>query len=148
MSVTNIKDNILVRLAAVLGSDYSKLSYMVNIKDNKFDKASKKYGVLPSSATQVSGVVNKVTMDHEFTLVVTDSFNYGTQSQINDAKKAERINELQDKVLDIYKDLAAQNGFLGPNVLLVNGLRIEQPEFLDEEKVIIQQFSINVKYRI
>lgn len=147
MSITAIKDNILSRLGNVLGNEYSKLSYVTDVKQNKFGRTSKRFGVLPGSATEISGTLQHVTMDHQFSITLTDSFNSGATAQLNDNLKAERINELQDKVLSVYRDLVLQARNLSANVLSVNNLQIDDPEFVDDEKVIIQKFSINIKYR-
>jgi hypothetical protein len=145
--VTTIRDNIAVRLLAVLGSEFSKLSYMSDVSQNKFGRANKRFGVIPKSALATSGVNGLDTLDHSFEVILTDGYLSGALAQINDELKTERIGELQDRALLIYKDLQVNKGFLDSKVLIVNGLSMSEIEYLDEEKVAILRFEINIKYK-
>lgn len=145
--VTDVKNNILTRVALVLGADYSQLAYVNDVSQNKFKGASKRYGVLPGSANETSGTNQYVTLDHQFQVILTDSYQAGPDSQINDNLKAERINELQDKALAIYKDLATHKSLISASCLIINNLSIESIEFLEDEKVAVQRLNFNVKYR-
>lgn len=146
--VKTIKDNIYTRLNLVLGIDYSKLSFAGDLTLNKFGKVSKRYAVTPKSAQVVEGTSGANTLDHRFEIIITDSFQAGAKSQLNDDLKLEVIGELQDKALLIYKDLQLNKSLLNAQVLIVNGLSMNEVEFLEEEKTAVLKIEINIKYRV
>lgn len=142
--VSQINDGINTRLGIALGNTFSQLNFVTDISLNKFQRASKRYGVMPNSASETAGTVGGTTLDHSFMITLTDSYT----AKDGDSLKAERVNELMDKALDIFTDIQTYKSSLSPKVLIVNQLSIESPEYLEEEKVIILKFAINVKYRI
>jgi hypothetical protein len=145
--VKTIRDNITARLGTVL-TGHSKLSYVANVSANKFGQALKRFGVTPDGAAETSGSTNLNTMDHRFTITLTDGYNSGAVNQINDDLKMERIGELQDRALTIYKDLQVNKSSISTSVLIINNLNINAVEFLEEEKVAVIKFEINIKYKI
>ena len=146
--VKTIRDNMITRVGTVLGVNYSKLSFAGDLSSNKFGKSLKRFAVTPDSASEASGSVGANTLDHRFIITLTDGYNTGAAGQLNDDQKMERIGELQDRALDIYVDLQVNKSLLSLNVLIVNNLSISAVEFLDEEKVAVIKFEINVKYKI
>jgi hypothetical protein len=146
--VKTIRDNMITQIESILGSGYSKLSFASDLSMNKFGKSLKRFAVTPESAQEVSGSTGVNTMDHRFVITLTDGYNVGAASQLSDDAKMERIGELQGKALEIYKMLQVNKTLLSPRVLIVNSLNISTAEFLDEEKVAVIKFDINVKYKI
>ncbi len=145
--INNIKAGIETRIESIIPS-YTKLSYQLDISKNKFKGNSKGYAVIPSSATEVDSLLGSFTMDHTFNVTLTNSYNNGAASQIGDTLKAQRITEINDDLLTAYKDLVINKGSIDSNVLIINSLSIDEPEFLEDEKVISITFSFNVKYKI
>lgn len=142
--IKGIRDNILTRMASVLSTGYSKLSFMDDIAKNKFSQANKRYGANIGGSSSVSGVVGKNTYDHTFSLVITDTYQKG--QVLNDEYKQEVVAGLQDKAMSIYRDLQTNKSSIATNCLIISGFTMSEPAFLDEEKVVIQRFNINVKY--
>lgn len=145
-TITDIKAGIEARIEIAV-STYAKLSYQTDISNNKFKGNSKGYAVLPSSALEVDGLLGSYNMDHEFSISLTNSYNQGAKSQIGDELKTSRIAELQDDILAIYSDLSVNKGAIDASILVINSLNISEPDFIDEEKVIIINFTVNVKYK-
>jgi hypothetical protein len=146
--VKNIRENVTSRVQATLGSGFSKLSHASEVSLNKFGTASKRFAVSPENAFEVSGSTSLNTLDHRFIVTLTDGFANGTMSQVNDDLKMERIAELQDQALLIYKDLQTYKSLVSASVLIINGLSISAIEFLDEERVAVLKFEFNVRYKI
>ncbi len=147
--VKTIRDNIAIRLLATLGSDYVKLSFGSDLSMNKFGRSVKRFAVIPKSAVVVvDGPAGANTIDHRFEIILTDGYVNGAAAQLNDDLKLEKIGELQDKALLIYKDLQMNKSSLNGQVLIVNGLNVSEIEYLDEEKVAVLKIEINIKYKV
>lgn len=147
--VNELKESIQTRIATLLGSGYTKLSYVTNISLNKFKANSSRYGVLPKGATETSGQTSTYTMDHTFSVFIVDGYNDGAANQLNDDVKATKVATLMDKAHQIYRDIAANKALLSatPNVLVVNNLSIYEVTYIEVEKVMILQFDFNIKYK-
>lgn len=147
--IKEIRDNIETRMANILGSDYSKLSYVVDITDNTFKGNSKRYGVRPLGSVETDGQTCSFTMDHSFQLYLVDSYNSGALAQVSDDLKADIAVEMQDLALEIYNDLAENRSTLSTTgrVFIVNQLNIEEVEYIEESKIGILRFDINIKYK-
>ncbi len=145
--INNITDKLIARMALVLGSDYKPLNYVIDIAKNKFTGNTKRYGVIPSPSTEASGETQSFTMDHSFTLKITDTYSNGATNQINDSAQAQKMRDLQDKALEIYNDVAVNKSIIGEGILIVNSLSMDEVEFLEDDKVAYLEFTINVKYR-
>ena len=143
-----LRTNILTRMGNLLGNSFSQLSFVNNIHQNKFANASKRYSCLPKGASITEGALQGNTLDHKFELILTDSFNEGAKSNLSDSLQVQRVQELQDNMLLIYRDLQTYKSSLNTGVLIVNELNISEAEFLEEEKVCIIRAIINIKYKV
>lgn len=143
--INDLRDNILDRVLFCLGSAYSKLSFSHNIESNKFNQAKKRYGVNALSASQTNGVINSNTLNHSFEIVLTDTYQCG--QELNDENRHDVAGNLFDKALSIYKDLQKNKNALTTNCLIVNEFSSDEPEYFEEEKIVILRFKLNVKYQ-
>ena len=146
-AINDIKAGIEARLAIVIPT-YSVLAYQIDIAKNKFKGNSKGFAVQPAPASEVESLLGAFTMDHSFSITLTNSYNDGAKAQLGDALKSSRVTELSDVILDTYKDLVINKGNIDSSILIINDLSIEAAEFLEEEKVITMKFNINIKYKI
>lgn len=146
MSITTIKSGIESRLDISI-PNYSKLSYQINIEDNKFKGNSAGYSVLPNSASEQDGLLGAVTLDHSFNITLTNSYNAGAKSQIGDELKTSRIAELQDDLRTVYRDLVVNKSGIDASILLVSQLDISEPEFIEESSVIFIKATVTIKYK-
>ncbi len=145
--VSDIVAGIEARIESALPT-YSPLSYKVDISKNKFKGNYKGYAVLPSSGSETDSTVGAITIDQSFELKLTNSYHNGATSQINDSLQAQRISELNNDLLAVYKDLCINKRLIDSNVMIVNNLSIGEAEFLDNEKIISVTVSFNIKYKI
>lgn len=146
MSIANIKSGIEARLAISIPS-YSKAAYEIDIADNKFKGNAALFSVVPGSASEVDGLINAFTLDHTFTITLSNSYNQGAKSQIGDTLKSSRITELNDDILAAYKDLCVNKSAISSTILVLNQLEVNEAEFIDESKVILISFTVNIKHK-
>lgn len=145
--INDIKSGIITRLGTSIPT-YSQLAYQIDVSKNKFKGNSKGYSVQPSAASETEGLIGSFTMDHSFTITLSNSYNNGAKSGLGDTLQSSRVTELTDDILEVYRDLVINKKNINSSILLVNDLNIENAEFLEEEKVITISFNINIKYKI
>jgi len=145
--IANIKTGIEARLAISIPS-YTRAAYQSDISMNKFKGNSALFAVHPVSATEVDGLIGAYTLDHQFKVTLTNSYNAGAKSQIGDSLKSSRITEINDDILATYRDLVINKGNIDASILLISEMSIEDAEFIDEEKVITVTFTFNIKYKV
>jgi len=145
--VSNIKAGIESRIDASLPS-YKKLSYQLDIAKNKFKGDRKGYAVTPLSSNETDSTLGVLTMDQTFSVTLTDSYNAGAQSQVNDEAKANVVVTLTDNILSLYKDISVNKKSIDSSVLLINDLSISEAEFIEEEKLAYVTCSFTVKYKL
>ena len=145
--VSNIKAGIESRIDASLPS-YKKLSYQLDIAKNKFKGDRKGYAVTPLSSNETDSTLGVLTMDQTFSVTLTDSYNAGAQSQVNDEAKANVVVTLTDNILSLYKDISVNKKGIDSSVLLINNLSISEAEFIEEEKLAYVTCSFTVKYKL
>lgn len=146
-TITDIKTGIEASLAIIIPS-YSKLSYQTDVAQNKFKGNNSQYAVHPVSASEVDSLLGAFTMDHTFSVTLTNSYNAGAVSNVSDSLKSSRITELNDDILATYRYLSVNKGTIDSSILIINGLDIQEAEFIEESKIITVTFNINIKYKI
>lgn len=135
--------NIGTQIGTVLGSTYSALDFVNDVSRNSFKGSNKRYGVLSGSAIESQGTLRHINIDQIFKIKLTDSYS---NQQLNDTNLRSCINLLSDKALDVYKQLVSSRCG-DSNVLIVSDFNMSDPEILVDEKVVIINFEIKVKYR-
>ena len=145
--ISTIKNNLETRiLASLIG--YSKLSFINDLKLNKFGNQSKRFSVKAMSANSNEGQVGINTLDHKFEITLTDSYAYGATSQLNDDMQSAKTVELQDNSLILFKSFQLNKASISSNILIINELSLKEVEYLNEEKIAVLKFEINIKYKI
>lgn len=143
--IKTIRDSILTRLGTLL-TTFKKMSFVYEISENKFNGNVKRFGITSSSAGITEGEINFNTLDHKFEVYLTDTY-MGPSQQLNDDYKSDKVVELQDLCLTVYKDLQKYKNTISSNIIIVNNLDIGSPEFLIDEKIVIIRMAFNVKYK-
>ena len=141
--ITTLVSGIETKCSAYLGSSYSKIDYGIDVSKNRSRGAMKRYAVLPSGAAQVDSIGNLV-MDQIFSVKLTDGYNPG---KVNDHTIQDITNSLYDKIYSLYEYLVDNKCGAASLVMNTFDLSVGDPEYLDEEVVIIE-FSFVVKHRI
>lgn len=144
MIITNIVAGISSRISTVLGAGYGKLPYITDVEKNNYVTNSDRYGVRALTATQTDSVTKNVTNLQSFEIVLTKAYY---QSKLDDDAAQTATHELQDSILDIYKDLINTRAGVPATVLNLTDLIIIEPEYIEESKVVVIRANFNILYR-
>lgn len=143
--VRTITSAIKSEISTELGANYSELGYVLDITKNSYRQNNNRYGVIPKVATQIDGVTRYATYSQEFEFVLTKGYG---QSQISDEKQRTAALDMFQLAHQIHKRLVDNKAGSPANVMNVNELVIEEPEYLTDEKVAILRASVQITYRI
>jgi len=144
--ISTIVTGIETRVAAVLGSSYSEMAYIANPNDNSFRGSSNKYGVQAGDITQSEdkGVTRSFTVTQNFHIKLTTDY---ASSNTGDSVKLAAEVTLLEKHLEIYKDLVNTRCGASSTVIQTLDLSVDEPEYLDDNNVILTTGSVSVVYR-
>jgi hypothetical protein len=130
-------------IATELGSDYQELQYIYELEKNTVRGARLAYGVRPLAADTAESVTRVYTLDHVFEVILTDTFARGD----NDSQRETALNTMYDKSDEIFKELVNHKINLASFVLNIFNPSLSDPEFLDDNKMIVLRMQYIVKYR-
>lgn len=142
--VEQINDAITTEVSTTLGVNYAELNYLLDVEKNNFVSNAKKYGVRPLSASTTEGVTRFYTLDHAFQVILTHDY---APHPANDQDQRDKTFLLFDKLDDLMKNLFKNKAGI-PNIILnIDSVSIAEPEYFDEQKVLVLRADFNVKYR-
>ncbi len=144
--VVDLVEAIKTRTSTVLGSDYKPIGYAIDIEKNPSKGSNKRFGVVVGSLGQTEeyGVLSSYTVMQEFTVKITNSYS---QSKVNDSDKLAKTNVLFDLALSVYTDLVKEKAGLPSVVVIVGDMTVSDPEYLEEDNVVVLNMSFAVTYR-
>lgn len=141
--VSTLVTSITSACTSVLPVTYKALEYTYDITKNTFNQSNKRYGVIPLSATEITtGVTKAYTVDHRFRVILTDGWD---TSMKTDADRQSKVITLQDAAHDIYKEVYQTRN--GSTTLWCGNLTLSEPEFLDDNRVIVISLEFDLRYR-
>ena len=143
--MSDLKDSILTEIQSELGSSYKELAYIENIDKNSFLTSNDRFGVRALTAIQQPGVTKYTTFSQSFEIVLTKGY---IQSSIDDTEQVNKSYELRASMLDIYQRLVNNKAGAPSLVMNIFNLVIQDPEYLDEDKVVIIRATMDIFYRI
>ena len=141
--VSNILTQTKSVISTELGATYQELPFIYDVSKNNLRRAEKAYGVRPLSALPTEGVTKVYTLDHDFEVILSDTFARGD----SDSQRETALNTMYDKADEIFKALIATKINLAATVLHVFGPTLSEPEFFDDNKMVILRMQYTVKYR-
>lgn len=141
--VEQINDAITATVSTSVGVGYSELSYLIDTNKNNFKANAKRYGVRPLDGNTVDGITRVYTLDHTFQIILT--YDY-TPHPTNDQDQRDKTFLLYDKLDEIMKNLFINKAGLPTIILNIDSVSIAQPEYADENVVILRA-DFNIKYR-
>lgn len=141
--VSQILTQIKAIIAAELGNTYTELPRIYDLSKSDLRRARLGYGVRPLDATPAETVVRAYTLDHGFEIILTDTI----ARDDSDAQRETVLNTMYDKADEIFKDLVNQKINLATFVMNVSQPSLSEPEFIDENKLVILRMQFIVKYR-
>lgn len=131
-------------IAAELGASYKELAYVENVQKNNFRTGNDRYGVRALQGAQVPGVTKNITITQEYEVVLTKGY---IESSVDDTLQVSKSYDNRENLLDIYKRLVNNRAGLPSVVLNVFDLIIGEPEYLEQDKIVIQRATMNITYR-
>ena len=147
MPITDIADittAIKGQIITELGVSYKELAYVEDVAKNSFRTSNNRYGVRALVAGQLPGVTKFVTLNQEFEIILTKGY---IQSSIDDTSQVTGSLDLRAELLSIYKRLINTKAGLPGTVLNITDLILSSPEYLEDDKVVIQRATMNIQYR-
>jgi len=143
--VADITTNGKALIASTLPAAYAALDYEHEIEKNAFENNATRYGfislgaptLLPAERTN-----RNVTVDHTFQLILTTDF----RNHDDDTAQVTAKNELFQRTHELMQVFINKKANTA-GVLIVRGLNIEDPEFLDDNTVIALRTNLSVLYR-
>jgi len=142
--ISDIVTSIKAEVAAELGVSYKELAYVEDVAKNSFRTSNDRYGVRALVAGQLPGVTKFVTLSEEIEVILTKGY---IESSIDDTSQVAKSLDLRAEFLSIYKRLVNNRAGLPGTVLNVFDLVLAEPEYLEDDKVVIQRASFNVQFR-
>lgn len=143
-SVTDISNGINTRLLAVLGSSYKQLPFVNDISKNSLSISNMMYGNRPLPAFEAETVTKRLTFLHTFEIIVTTGYS---DSNIDDAPQVAAALGLYEQMLEIHEDMENTRCGVPATVLNVLNASMSEPEYLENEKVVVLRATIDVLYR-
>jgi len=128
----------------LLQTGYSKLTHVWDINKNHNTKLEKKYGVSPLSIKEINGTTNAITYLQDFMVVLCDRYVHEAQ---NDNKKQEKVFDLMDKWMLIYKEMIKSHFNLSNTIISCKFAKVEKPVFDEDSKTIFLFGTITLLYR-
>ena len=143
--MTQIKNALLSEISTELGASYKQLAYVVDIAKNSFKTSNDRYGVRALNAGATPGVTKTVTMLQSFEVVLTKGY---IQSSIDDTEQVSKSYELRESAFDIFRNAVNNKVALSSVVMYVSNLQVSEPEYLEDDKVVIMRCTMDILYRI
>ena len=143
--MTQIKNALLSEISTELGASYKQLAYVEDIAKNSFKTSNDRYGVRALHAGATPGVTKTVTMLQSFEVVLTKGY---IQSSIDDTEQVSKSYELRESAFDIFRNAVNNKVALSSVVMYVSNLQVSEPEYLEDDKVVIMRCTMDILYRI
>ena len=144
MKFSSIIDSLRTEVATILGANYQRLSYVHDVSKNDTRGIIKGYGVRGLSGSELDDLIGKnISIEQNYEIILTNDLitNGSTDVHIDN-----EVKSLQDNAQLIYEQIVYKK--FNPNIILVSGLSLDEPEILEEDNGIVQRFSVTIRYRV
>ena len=144
----DIRNALLTCLSSTAGPEYNELKYLANLELNSFTGGhDKRYGVRPGATPRNDEAeVNKsLTYTQTFEIVLTKGC---TLTGVSDSERYEAFLDLHEIALTFQKKVINTKAGLPSRVINAINFNIEEPTFLNDDKVAVLIGNIDIIYRI
>jgi hypothetical protein len=141
--VETILDAMNTEVASEL-TDFTELAYKIEIERNSYRQNDSRYGIIPGQVSQLAGTNQYVQVEQTFEVVLTKSF---ARADINDEQQLGKAIDLYENMYSVYKRLVTTKAGAPQYVALITGLDIQNPQYLNEEKVVVLRSTLRINYR-
>ncbi len=132
------------QIAVILPSSFSKLNFVYEPSREAKKGADNGYGVVPQAASQNDLNLSSYALDQDFKVTLTKV--YKSSRLQNDTDIQTNVITLQDYCHDIFKQFK-QSAPADTVIRHILNLNIDEPVLDEESHLIIQSFTITVKYQ-
>ena len=142
----DLRDALTTCLGSEAGAEYNELKYLNDVSQNH-SRLRRGYGVRPSSTIEVGteGTTKNLTYTQTFEFVLAKAYK---ESALGDSSKFEAFLDLHDIALRFNNKVYNTKAGLPSRVLNVVNLTLDEPAFLDEDKVTVLTGNIDIIYRL
>jgi len=146
VTITLLTDLITAIKAQVTGAiGFQELPLVIDPQKNAKRMTRQKFGIIPGSATQISGQTRFYTMDHSFIIELTDDY---INTKASDEGKRAATNNLINKAHDVFKALIKNKAGLPGVVMNVKELSLQEPVYFEEEDTVVLNMGFIITYRV
>jgi len=145
-----IVEEILTKTKLVISGllpDYSQLDYEFDVQKNSDRGNPKGFGVIPLACDFLEGrSIGFTTMAQIFQIILVDDY----QNYSNDSEQGQALNKLYEDMHLISQDMMAKKLLLPSpeyQVSLVNGLSFNEPEYFEDNKIVVLRANIRMQYK-
>lgn len=142
-NTSTIVTGIETTLASVFTS-FTKANFGIDIQKNSWKHGKSVYSVVPQSSSQGNSTTCAITMEQSFLVTIADQFK---SERTDDSSKQSKIISLTDSAMDFFKALVKNKAFAPSVVLNIYDLEIQDPEFLEDENIVLIKMSFIVLNR-
>jgi len=132
------------QISTTLGATYSELDFEVDLDRNNFRTNDKRYGFLPREADTTETTINRFyTLDHRFEIILTQRADI----RQDDSDLRTVREDLYDQMDEIFQVMHLQKLGLTNVIMLIDGPTVEEPEYLEDNRLVVLRGSVIIKYR-
>lgn len=137
--VKDITDGLKSFIPTIL-TDYTQIDYEYAVEENP-TQCEKKFGVIPGDTDLATGPTKFANYNQIFQIILADYF----VNQDDDSNQGDVVHQLYEDIHDLLKAIIHQK--LGiPTVRNITFLSIAEPEYIEDNTVVVLRTNINVKY--
>lgn len=142
--VEQIANAMESEISGVIGAGYAELDYKYDVTKNDFFNNKQRYGVIPQGASTALSITKVYTLDHSFEVILTHDY---INKDKTDSDQRRVTYELFDKLDDIFRQLYRSKAGLPNIVLNIPEITIAEPEFFEDESLVVLRAQLLVTYR-
>lgn len=141
----DINNALKACILSVMGPEYKEMAYNFEITPNTFKNCKTQYAVQAGEVEEVSGVNKYLTFSQTFRVVLAAD---GCDNGLTDEGSVAASFTLRQKMFELYVHLINTKAGLPSRVMNVSQLNMDNPEYLDDEKVTVLRGNFNIIYRL
>lgn len=129
--------------STTLGATWQRLQFIFDVTKLNERTGKQAFGIRPLGAVPNETVTKSFTQDHDFELILSDTFARGQ----SDIQREEVLDVMYDRQDEIMQQMVLTKINLSSTVMNVSQPTISEPEFFDDNKLVVLRTQYTVKYR-
>lgn len=125
------------------GVTYQELRFFYDVEKNSVRGMRLAFAIRPLSASPAESVVGVYTVQHSFELILTDSVARAD----DDSQRETALDTMYSQADEFFKAIINSKINLPTIVLIVESPSFSEPEFVDDNKLVILRMQYDVRWR-